>query len=48
MSKFVLREVARALERPSRKEILAALRDQPGIELEPPPADLIREDRGPL
>lgn len=48
MSQFVLREISRALERPSRQEVLAAIRAQPPAKLDPSPADLIREDRGPL
>ncbi len=45
MSHFVLREIERALERPSRQELLEAIRSQPQIELNPSPADLLREER---
>ena len=45
MSHFVLREIERALERPSRQELLEAIRSQPQIELNPSPADLLREAR---
>jgi plasmid stability protein len=45
MSHFVLREIERALERPSRQELLAAIRSQPQVELDPSPADLLREER---
>ena len=48
MSQFVLREISRALERPTRQEILKAIRAQPVAKLDPTPADLIREDRGTL
>ena len=45
MSHYVLREIERALERPSRRELLAAIRSQPQLELDPSPADLLREER---
>ena len=45
MSHFVLREVERALERPSRQELLEAIRSQPEAELDPSPAELLREER---
>lgn len=45
MSHFVLREIARALERPSRQELLEAIRSQPEAELDPSPAELLREER---
>lgn len=45
MSRFVLREIERALERPSRRDLLEAIRAQPEIELDPPPADILREER---
>ena len=45
MSHFVLREVERALERPSRQELLKAIRLQPEAELDPSPAELLREER---
>ena len=46
MSHFVLREIERALERPSRQELLELIRSQPQVELDPSPADLLREERG--
>ena len=45
MSRFVLREVERALERPSRREVLEAIRTQPKVELDISPADSLREER---
>ncbi len=45
MSRFVLREIERALERPSRNELLDAIQAQPEITLDPPPAEIIREER---
>ncbi|MDE0058409.1 MAG: hypothetical protein OXI22_01855 [Defluviicoccus sp.] len=45
MSRFVLREVERALERPSRREWIEALRSQPEVELDKSPADILREER---
>ena len=45
MSRFVLREIERALERPSRRDLLEAIRSQPKIELDISPADILREER---
>ena len=45
MSRFVLREVERALERPSRRELLEAIRSRPKVELDISPADILREER---
>ena len=45
MSQYVLAAVERALERPSRRELLAAIRRQPGVTLDPSPADLLRAER---
>ena len=45
MSRYVLREIEKALERPSRRELLEAIRLQPEIALEPSPADVLREER---
>ncbi len=45
MSHFVLREIERALDRPSRQELLEAIRSQPEVVLDPSPADLLREER---
>ena len=45
MSRYVLREIEKALERPSRRELLEAIRSQPEVALEPPPADVLRQER---
>ena len=45
MSHFVLREIERALAHPSRQELLEAIRSQPEAELDPSPAELLREER---
>ncbi len=46
MSLYVLREVERALARPSRRELLQAIREQPEVALDRSPADVLREERG--
>ncbi len=45
MSDFVLREVRKALDRPTRDEVLARLRDQPVRRLRRSPAAVIRAER---
>ena len=45
MSHYVLRAIERALERPSRRELLEAIRAQPEIVLDRSPADVLREER---
>ena len=45
MSRFVLREIERALERPSRREWIEAIRSQPEVELDMSPADILRDQR---
>ena len=46
MSLFVRREIERALGRPSRQELLRAIREQPEVVLDRSPADVLREERG--
>lgn len=46
MSQYVMSVIERALERPSRQELLAAIRRQPEMSLDPSPADVLREERG--
>ena len=46
MSQFILREIERALATPSRRELLAAIRDLSESELDEAPADVLREVRG--
>ncbi len=45
MSHFLLREIERALQRPSRNEVLDAIGAQSGMTLDPPPAEIIRQER---
>ncbi|MBI4540175.1 MAG: hypothetical protein HY704_11775 [Gemmatimonadetes bacterium] len=45
MSDYVLREIERALQRPTREELLESLARLPGVALEPEPAAVIREER---
>ena len=45
MSDYVLRELKKALDRPTREEILDRLRAQPVRPLERRPADVIRAER---
>ena len=46
MSLYVLREIERALARPSRQELLQAIREQPDVVLDRSPADVLRDERG--
>ena len=45
MSRYILREMEKALERPSRRELLEAIRSQPELELNPSPAEVLRQER---
>jgi plasmid stability protein len=45
MSQYILLELERALERPTRVELLERIAELPAVEAEPPPATLMREDR---
>ena len=45
MSQYVMTAIERALERPSRRELLAAIRRQPRVTLDPSPADALRAER---
>ncbi len=45
MSEYALRELSKALERPTRQELLARLAELPVLELDPSPADAVREER---
>jgi len=45
MSQYILREVAKALERPTRQEVLDRLRARPARLLRRSAADLIRAER---
>jgi plasmid stability protein len=45
MSEFILQELQRVIERPSREELLDRLAKLPGVEVEPSPSELIRTER---
>ena len=45
MSRYILRELEKALERPSRRELLEAIRSQPELNLNPSPAEILRRER---
>ena len=45
MSDYILREVGKALDRPTRQEVLARLRGPAPRKLRRKPADVIREER---
>ena len=45
MSQYVLAAVERALERPSRRELLASIRRQPSVVLDTSPAEVLRAER---
>ena len=45
MSQLIVREIEKALEHPSRKELLAAIREQGSLQLEPSPAEVLLEER---
>ena len=46
MSRYVLREIERSLERPTRREWLETVASQPERVLNPSPAEILREERG--
>ena len=48
MSRYILREMERALERPSRQELIEAIRSQPEVALDPSPAEILRSERRSL
>lgn len=45
MSEYILREIGKALDRPTRQEILERIRTRPARRLRPSPADVIRAER---
>ena len=45
MSDYILREVGKALDRPTREETLARLRERPVLTLPKTAADLLRAER---
>ena len=46
MSDYVLREIEQVLSRPTRVEVFARIAELPPIELDPPSAEMLREERG--
>ena len=45
MSEYVLREIERMLSRPTRDEVFARIAELPPIDLDPPSAEILREER---
>jgi len=45
MSEFVLREIRRAVERPTRREVLQRIADLPEIDLPVSAAEAVRKER---
>ena len=45
MSQFIMREIEKSLEHPSRKELLDAISKQPEIKLNMPPAEILGKER---
>jgi len=45
MSEYILRELGKALDRPTRQEVLDRIRAQPDRRLSPGPAEVIRHER---
>ncbi|MDE0422359.1 MAG: hypothetical protein OXK76_15955 [Gammaproteobacteria bacterium] len=45
MSLYILRQVEKALARPSRRELVEAIRRQAAVRLDSPPADVIQDER---
>ena len=45
MSDYVLREIRKSLTRPTREEVFARMAELPPIELDPPAAEILRDDR---
>jgi plasmid stability protein len=45
MSEYILRELRKALARPTRDELLTRIAELPPIEVVPSAADMVREER---
>ena len=45
MSEYILQELKKSLERPTREELLDRLAELPELKLRPSPAELIRAER---
>ena len=44
MSDYVPRGIRRPPDRPTREEVFARIAESPPVRLDPPPADILRED----
>ncbi len=45
MSEYILRELRRSLDRPTREELLERIASREPVELDPPAARIVREER---
>ena len=45
MSRYILREVEKALARPTRRELVEMLRGQDAVRLDRPPAEVVQDER---
>ena len=45
MSDYILREIRHSLTRPTREEVFARMAELPPIELDPPVAEILRDER---
>ena len=45
MSEYVLREIRKSLTRPTREEVFARIAELPPVELDPPVAEVLRDER---
>ena len=45
MSDYVLREIRKSLTRPTREEVFARIAELPPIEVDPPVAEVLRDER---
>ncbi len=45
MAQFVIREIERALQRPTRQMVLEAIERQPATMLDEAPAEAVRQER---
>ena len=45
MSEYLLREIRKLIERPTREELLERIAGYPELDLDPEPTTLIREER---
>ena len=46
LSRFIVRELEKALQCPSRRELIARIASQPEAVLDPTPAEILRIERG--